>query len=312
MNLPSLESIEKLLKAGALEQKEARRRAPLVFEDFEWIGFKSLRLGARPSPLCSPFCIPEYHFGNTGFSVDYAEQAKEIKSEWIGGTGLDRGHLQLFSRVSLIARELLPDIWHKSGKLRHCLRDPAQHLNTVEEICWLDRWRAPKNIESSKNVRSDANTDVDWQFCLGEDPKNQIVVNLEVKRLIGDVLRHVRGRSFKPEWFERFCFESVIPKFKPSQEYEVNVLALSLFGEINRDVQMVIGEWLGKHQGPIDAVLVSSRESRRRSCFDWHFRSQKAAKMKGFLKEPSPEEQSWIFDLLVPIDFPGIPSIVKP
>ena len=210
----------------------------------------------------------------------------------------------------MIARELLPTIWLKSGKLRSCLCDPAQHLNTVEEICWLDRWMEPKNIEFSKNVRSDANTDVDWQFCLGEDSQNPIVVNLEVKRLIGDVLRHVRGRHFKLEWFERFCRESVIPKFKPSQEHEVNVLALSLFGEINREVQFVIGRWLSQHQGIIDAVLVTSREARRRSCFDWHFRNQKASRLKGFMREPSAEEQSWIFDLLVPINIPGIPSIV--
>jgi hypothetical protein len=309
MNTPSLESIERLLEAGSLEQTEAKRRAPVVFEDFEWIEFKSLRLGARPCPLAEPFCIPEYHFGNTGFSVNYAEQAKEIKSEWMGGTGLDRGHLQLFSRASVTARELIPNVWLKSGTLRRCLRDPAQHLNTVEEICWLGRWLAPKNVESSKTLRSDADTDVDWQFCLGEDPRNPIVVNLEVKRLIGDTLRHVRGRSFKLDWFERFCRESVTPKFKPSQEHEVNVLALSLFGEINRDVQFVIGEWL-KQQSVIDAVLVTSREARRRSCFDWHFRNQKATRLKDFLREPSPEEQSWIFNILVPIEIPGIPSIV--
>ncbi len=310
MNTPSLESIERLLEAGSLEPNEAKRRAPLVFEDFEWIEFKSLRLEARPCPLSEPFCIPEYLFGNTGFSVEYAEQAKEIKSEWMGGTGLDRGHLQLFSRMSMTARELIPNIWLKSGKLRQCLRDPAQHLNTVEEICWLDRWLAPKNVESSKTLRSDADTDVDWQFCLGADPRNPIVVNLEVKRLIGDTLRHVRGRRFKLEWFERFCRESVVPKFKPSQEHEVNVLALSLFGEINREVQFVIGEWL-KQQSVLDAVLVTSREARRRSCFDWHFRNQKATRLKDFLREPSPEEQSWIFDLLVPIEIPGIPSIVR-
>jgi hypothetical protein len=170
---------------------------------------------------------------------------------------------------------------------------------------------APKNIEYSKNVRSDADTDVDWQFCLGEDPQNPIVVNLEVKRLIGDVMRHVRGRHFKLEWFERFCRESVIPKFKSSQEHEINVLAISLFGEINREVQFVIGKWLIEHQGAIDAVLVTSREARRRSCFDWHFRNHKARRLQGFMREPSAEEQSWIFDLLVPIDIPGIPSIVR-
>jgi hypothetical protein len=312
MNAPSVELIEKLLVAGSLEPTEAKRRASMVYEDFQWIGFKSLSLAARPCLLDPTFCIPEYHFGDTGFSIDKAEHAEQIKSEWIGGTGLDRGHLQLFSRVSLIARKLLPKIWLKSGKLRNCLRDPSQHLNAVEEICWLDRWLAPRKISSSMILRSDANKDVDWQFSLGENPQNPIVVNLEVKRLVGDVLRHVRGRRFKLEWFDRFCFESVIPKFVPSREHEVNVLALTLFGEIDHDVQEIIGDWLLNRQDVIDAVLITSRESRRRSCFDWHFRNDKARQLKGFLRQPFPEEQSWIFDLLVPIRIPGIPIIAKP
>jgi hypothetical protein len=150
---------------------------------------------------------------------------------------------------------------------------------------------------------------VDWQFHLG-DRNNPIVVNLEVKRLPGDVLRQVRGRNFKVEWFERFCRQSVLPKYRSSHEHEVNVLAISLFGEIGRGVQFVIGEWL-MNQDIIDAVLVTSREARRCRCFDWHFRNGKAVRLKGFLRDPSSEEQGLVFMLDVPIDVPGIPAITR-
>jgi hypothetical protein len=311
MNAPLLQSIERLLVAGSLDPAEAKMRAPTVLEAFEWIGFDLLKLHGRANPYAEPFCIPEYFFGRTGFSVDNAEGAKTIKPEWIGGTGMDRGHLQLFSRVSMIARELLPGIWLKSRNLRQCLRDAEQHLNTVEEICWLDRWINPRNIALAKSLRPDAGTDVDWQFQLGEVDQNPICINLEVKRLVGDVVRHLRGRTFKIEWFEKFCRQSVIPKFRPSDDDEVNVLALTLFGEISREVQLVIAQWLTERQSMVDAVLVTSREARRRSCFDWHFRNDKASRLKSFLKSPSAEEKSWIFELLVPIDIPGIPSIVR-
>jgi len=308
MKAPSLETIEAFLVAGSLEQTEARRRAPLVFEDFQWIGFDTLSMEAHSSPFCSPFCIPEYRFGDTGFSIDFAEQADVIKTEWIGGTGMDRGHLQLFSRASVIGRKLIPYLWHQPGKLRDSLRNPAQHLDTVEEIWWLDRWLDPQGIQSSVILRDDSDKDVDWSFTLGD---GALSINLEVKRLCGDCLRHTRGRTFKIDVFDRFCKKKVIQKFRKSEPTEVNVLALSLFGEIDRDVQMIVGEWLSNRQDVIDAVIITSREARRKSCFDFHFRNQKAQYLRPFLREPTYEDQSLIFSLIVPIDIPGLPKMPK-
>ncbi len=44
---PSIDSIEELLAAGLMDRSEAQRRAPLVFEDLNWIDFDSLMLDAR-------------------------------------------------------------------------------------------------------------------------------------------------------------------------------------------------------------------------------------------------------------------------
>jgi hypothetical protein len=312
MITPSIDTIERILVAGLLDESEARRRAPLILEDFNWIGFDSLMLDARPCQaieqyLGSSFRIPEYHFGYTGHSIDAAEQAAMIKVEWMGGTGLDRGHLQFFSRVSEIGRKLIPHFWHKPCRLRDSLRNPSQHLDTIEEVWWLDRWKSTENIKSSVKLNPECASDVDWTFTLGG---GAFSVNLEVKRLNSDCLRHVRGRTFKMEHFDRFCKSKVNRKFRKSEESEVNVLAITLFGEICREVQLVIEEWLIS-QDLIDAVIITSRESRQSRCFDWHFRNEKAQGLRVFLEEPTEEDQSLVFGLIVPIEILGIPSIVK-
>ena len=309
MNTPTVELIEELLEAGSLEPTEAKRRAPMVHEDFQWIGFKSLWLAGRPCLFDPTFCIPEYHFGDTGFSIDNAEHGKMIKAEWNGGTGLDRGHLQFFSQISVIGRTILTDYWHQRGNLRDCLQNPRQHLDTLEEIWWLDRWFAPKRIRSSVKLINGCDKDVDWCFTLAD---GALVINMEVKRLPSDCLRHTKGRKFKGNAFEQFCKKKVTPKFRKSNLDEVNVLAISLFGEIDHDVQLAIGDWLTIQQDVIDAVVVTSREARSKIDFNMHLRNDKAHVMRLFLREPTVEDRSLVFDFLSPLDIPGIPAIIKP
>jgi len=313
MITPSIDSIEQLLVAGLLEESEARRRAPLILEDFNWIGFDSLMLDARPCQFIeeqtgSSFWIPEYHFGKTGSSIDAAEHAEVIKIEWMGGTGIDRGHLLFFARVSEIARRAIPHYWLKPCKLRDSLRNPTQHLDTMEEIWWLDRWENPKNIKSSVKLNQGSDADVDWTFTLGGDA---LTVNIEIKRLVGDCVRHVTERTFKIDWFERFCDKKVNPKFRVSRDNEINVLGLSLFGEITREVQLVIREWLVNRQDLIDAVVITTREARRKTSFDIQLRNCKAKLMKNFLNEPTLEDQSLAFSLMVPINDPRVPNILR-
>jgi hypothetical protein len=309
-----IDGMIKLLTVGYLGEEEAQIRAPLVCEDFEWIDFDTLSFNVRSCPVFDgkqvlEIAIPEYHFGETRHSIDSAEHAEVIKVEWMGGTGLDCGHLLFFSSVSEIARRTIPHYWLKPCKLRDLLRNPIQHLDTTEEIWWLDRWQSPKNIKSAVKLKHGSATDVDWTFTVGD---GALTVNLEVKRLIGDCVRHVTERSFKVDWFEQFCDKKVNPKFRASRDNEVNVLGISLFGEITREVQLAVSEWLMNRQNLIDAVLIVSREARRKSGFDVQLRNGKARLMKNFLNGPSLEDQSLAYSLTVPVKIPGIPSIVKP
>lgn len=309
-----IDGIIKLLTVGSIGEAEARIRAPLVCEDFEWIDFDKLSFNVRLCPVFDgnrvmEIAIPEYHFGKTGNSVDAAEHAEVIKIEWMGGTGIDRGHLLFFSRVSEIARRSIPHYWLKPCKLRNSLRNPTQHLDTMDEIWWLDRWKIPKNIKSSVKLKHGSATDVDWTFTVGD---GALTINLEVKRLVGDCVRHVTERTFKIDWFEQFCEDKVNPKFMVSRDDEVNVLGLSLFGEITREVQLVVSEWLVNRQDLIDAVVIVTREGRRKSSLDIQLRNSKSSLIKNFLNEPTLEDQSLAFSLIVPVKHPSVPNTLKP
>jgi len=62
-------------------------------------------------------------------------------------------------------------------------------------------------------------------------------------------------------------------KFRPSASHEVNVLGLTLLGEIDREVQKEAEAWL-KTREDIDALLLFTRYSSHRSGFDVHVRDK--------------------------------------
>lgn len=301
--------IERCLRLGSLDDAAARRRAAILAEDINLIGFETFRLSAQPYPFPDSergAPLAEYHFGDTGCSVNNAENPFENKIQWFGGTGIDRGHLQFFSRVCELGRTIIPNFWLADKKLRAALQNPTQHLSALEEVWWLSRWCGLQNIRRGVRLRSDSKKDVDWSFHV---PSANLQVNLEVKRLVSDAVRHARphARKFNESSFLRFCTEEVLPKFRKSTANEVNVLALSLFGEIDRDVQLVVSDWL-KQQCLIDAVIITSREARRRSDFNRQLANEKSRILRHCLREYDEEDSSLWFVLDVAYELPGFLS----
>lgn len=313
------QQIETLLKLGSIDGPEAHRRASVLANDIKQIGFDTFQLSCRPYPvpladgriIATP--LPEYHFGDTGFSVQKARNSQDDFPTWIGGTGLDRGHLQFFSKVSHIGHALIPQFWPQ--KLRTELRNPTQHLDALEEVWWLGRWSGIENIRRAGRIKSDGADDIDWQFTIGSTAfSSGLKVNLEVKRLKSDNMRQARGREMNPHAFAQFCSDQVLRKFRTSQTDEVNVLAISLFGEIDGNVQRVISDWLlssansDSHNAQlIDAVLLVTRESRRRSSSDKQLRNEKARLIKSYFRGPDAEDESFFFVFDVPVKIPGLP-----
>jgi len=74
-------------------------------------------------------------------------------------------------------------------------------------------------------------------------------------------------------------------------------------------VQLVLSDWLMKNQNVVDAILVATRESRRRPGFDFHLINDKARLLRDYLKKPDWEEQTLAFALDVPMNIPGFPNL---
>ena len=139
-------------------------------------------------------------------------------------------------------------------------------------------------------------------------------MNLEVKRLKSDNTRQAPGREMKAHEFARFCREQILKKFRLSHDDEVNVLAISLFGEIDGNVHRVISNgWLAMRtpirdgMPLIDAVLLATREGRRRSSLDRQLRNEKARLIKSHFRGPDSEDDSFFFLFDVPYHIPGLP-----
>lgn len=175
--------------------------------------------------------LVEYDFGPSDHSIDHARDPfRDPKdAHAIEGTGLSRGDLAYFGRVSEIGHTLIPEIWLKSGSLREDLKTPTQHIDTMNEVWWLSRWHGidPGSVIRECPVRRDPENlakktplKVDWQFSvLGK----QLTINLEVKNRRGTV---ASGPFQKGVYL--FGDEPERP-FAPSGENEINILAITAY-----------------------------------------------------------------------------------
>lgn len=314
MNPPQPYSLDEkvigdLLSVTGLARETCAQRAASLVADLKWINFENFRAFCGAYPYLDPrsgqlvrLRIPEYRFGETNFTVHNAANPQTNNATWFRGTGLDRGHLQFLSRAGEIARKVIPAHWRRSKKLRDNLRNPTQHLSTVDEIWWLGRWRGIEAVELERKIVPGSGAGIDWWLRVG----GSLQVNLEVKRIVRDCMRHARLLPFDVRWFAEFCAAEVLPKFRPSRPDEVNLLAISLFGEIDRGVQMVVSDWLRSGQNVIDGVLIATREARRKSQFDQQLLTEKARLIRHLIEPPHGEDCAMAFVLEVPVDVPGL------
>jgi hypothetical protein len=288
------DTIFKLLKLSGVPPEKARQRSICLAEDLAWIGFESFvphteHSGVSDPQSGEPIPLVEYSFGKTPFSVDNAISSGDKRACAVGGSLLDRGNLRFFSIVSEIGRRLFQSAWLNDRDLRYYLRTPAHHLNALNELWWLGRFGSAVDVQARYRMHSGPE-DIDWRFKLnGTD----LWINLEAKNRPSDISRHVHD----VEVSVRKLLTDVTKKFDTSSEDEINILGLTLFGEIDREVQQSIATWLQK-QSVVDAVLIWSHEGRNRSIFDRQIKSSKAQILSmPFITEPIEERdlilKSW-------------------
>jgi hypothetical protein len=265
-SLPSVNLLWERLSIAGVAYAEAA--ANQLLEDVMRFGMKDFRLGRTfPTELGA---VVEYTFGDTAYSIDNAhpERAPDFNPSDHGGTQLNSENILVFLRVSEIARELVPELWLRpDDDLIGRVRAARQHLDTLNEFWWLSRWIKPYKAKPSYNMHADSNLNVDWRLTW-DFGLSSISVNLDAKRRC-DVLRS-GGEPINPkEIFEAGIIKKGRSKFRPSQPDEINVLGITLIGEIDHEVQNHAEKWLTT-RADIDAIAIFSRFPNQKTGFDLH------------------------------------------
>ena len=291
------QTIFELLKLSGVPPEKARQRAIWLKDDIEWIQFKKFLPLAEHSGLCDShgrsIPIVEYIFGETAFSVNNAAKSSDKSSTSIGGSQLGRGNLLFFSIVSEIGRKHIPHLWLRDNDLKHYLQTSDKHLDALNEVWWLGRFPTATSVLARHKMHAGAE-DIDWRFRL---EGTNTWINLEVKNRPSDVARAAHGtRIGANKWLK-----GVAKKFIPSCEDELNLVGLTLFGEIDRHVQLEVSGWL-QRQNVIDGVLIWAHEGRRKNNFDFQFKDKTHKVLGGCVIANPVEEQNMILRYEIVLD----------
>lgn len=259
----SLSTIEKLLIEGGNPPGSARRRADILLSEITRLRLpvtflmpRPVRIGWFPDGSEMFADLVEYRVGDTGFSVERAD-CRKITAETTSGTSFDQGILTYLSRVLEHSKNLLPETIRNRKWYRESLSDPRNHLNALNEIWWLRWWKKAQGIEANVCLHQGSKVDVDWRFEIGN---SDITVNLEVKRRPSDVRRldPDSGIGAKSLFEEGLQSGAKVPKFTPSPEGTVNVLAITIYCPLNQELEAAANEFVDDNDLNVDAVAIWS------------------------------------------------------
>lgn len=257
-----------LVENNILSNADVERRAQGLAEDINEIEFKHFKILALEEIECVingkelTFPLATYGFGETRNAIDNARPNMSRKTmthiRCMQGTGLDRGDLCYFARVSEIGRKMIPNLWLASSELRRDLRTPVKHLSTLNEVWWLSRWSTldPQRVRHEMPLDSRSPSTVDWAFPLRGSTlvkDDELIVHLEVKELLSTLATKVYGDAE----VTGNLFRGVEGKFRKSANNEINVIAATIMCEVDDNIDRIVTSRLEADE-LIDAVCIWS------------------------------------------------------
>ena len=130
-----------------------------------------------------------------------------------------------------------------------CLRDPSQHLATVEELLWLTGWRASKPQRGGQ--LPGAQGDIDWKM-----EAQGLTLFLEAKFRRSDWARLIEGPNFLNAG-DGFLSKAVHKFPEAASPKHLHVVGVTTFDDINEDIVNQMGLEL-RAAPQIHAVVVRS------------------------------------------------------
>jgi predicted AAA+ superfamily ATPase len=223
-----------MVERGIVTRETLLKRAQWLKEDLDalaWEGFHILpKQWIHPPQTGLYHPLVEYKWGQTDHNIDKSDgdAFKHASSALaIEGTGLDRENIGHFGKVSQIGHTMIPHLWLSDRRLRDDVRRPTQHLDTLNEVWWLNAWQGVDSASVTREhlMRRDAEnlakptpSTVDWRFTvLG----GSMAINLSVKNRRGTA-------ACRPFVKGVYLFNDSPDKpFSPSVDDEINILAIT-------------------------------------------------------------------------------------
>lgn len=277
----SMEEIVLRLLRVRLPDEVAERRAPMVVEDMEAVGFTLQVDRSRAAPGYFEMGLPvpvQYHIRDPRWTVDHADPKQGIE-----GTHLNRGDLVLLSKVCELGRKHLPGVWPKRFKAE--LTDPEQHLSCLNEVWWIGRFRDPRNV-MKLDGKKNGSAAPDWGFS-HESLGMNFPIRLEVKRRPSDTRKHV-GLSEKS-----ISLDDIVKKFKSGEPQEIKLAAMAIYSTVDQALLDALGSWLSS-ESEMDGVVLWSQEARGGPSLAWVARDGIDLVLRDIVLPPDDEDSSGI------------------
>ena len=256
------------IKNGHLQLKDLPQYAQQLKEDLDWIDLESFQI-LPPQTLAvqidgydGTIPISEYMFGETRNSVNHAhpdeEKNKLLSVKNTEGTGLNKEDLRWLCDVFRGARRLLPTMWLQDDDLRKLLA--TRHLNTVNELFWLTRWKCLKPEHTIRERQLDLNCKktVDWSLVANMSASKGSTdyrINVEVKNLTTSVEPFLFQGHRDTSLFIEHSIRGIEKKFPASSSDDLNVICFSSYVNSRKELEALAAKVLDEHRG-IDCVAV--------------------------------------------------------
>lgn len=265
-----------------LPEEIAARRAPMVTEDMAAIRFP-LRLEVQRGlsgwlherGLRIPI---QYKIADTRHSIDHQDTNQALE-----GSHLTQGDLVRLSKACEIGRSILPNEWPQ--RFAGQLRNPREHLDSVNELWWLGRFNNPENVDKS-DKKSNKRPSPDWSFTVSSG-ESSLRLNVEVKRRCSDIKRHLAFSE------KTNLFDKISPKFRCRSLTELNVAAVTTYSSIDNTVEEMARRWIENEEN-IDAVVIWSEQSSSSPALVAVTREEISDLFRTFLSKPDAEDISGV------------------
>jgi hypothetical protein len=179
--------------------------------------------------------------------IEFPDPLHPIHLHKADGIGINMGcPVRLYH--ALDALDKLPKADQKSP--RDCLKNPQQHLNTVEELLWLFGWKSMTGQKRGGQIQG-ASGDVDWTFEAAGLP-----VYLEAKFRESDWMRLTDKNSYMMVG-EGFLSKAAHKFPKGSSNTGLHVVGITFYDTMTHDILNHIGDEL-RAAPQIDVVIARS------------------------------------------------------